>query len=141
MSIRAQQVGSVVMRTLGKALRELNDPRLEGVQVGVTQVRVPPDLSEAIVSVSVTPERHERRSLAALEHARGHLQAQVGQAARMRTVPRLRFVLDENLKRQEEIFDAIAEGLASEAARDKNVNTNTQEPTTDPPAPGQELRW
>jgi ribosome-binding factor A len=115
MSIRAQQVGSAVMRALGPALAELNDPRLEGVLVSVTRVMVNPDLHEATVFVSVTPAGHGKRVLAALGHARGWLQSRVGDAVRMRTLPRLHFRIDDSLKRQDVIFDAIQEGLASDA--------------------------
>ncbi len=115
MSIRSQQVGSAVMRALGTALGSLNDPRLEGGLVSVTRVEVSPDLHEAMVFVSVTPAVHGKRVLTALGHARGRLQAQIGEAVRMRTLPRLHFRLDESLKRQDEIFDAIEEGLASDA--------------------------
>ncbi len=140
MSIRAQQVGSIIMRTVSTAVRALNDPRLDGVLVVVLQVQVPPDLNEAVVSVSVTPAEHGRRALVALDHARGHLQAQVGRAARMRTIPRLRFRLDESLKRQDAIFDAIQEGLASEAASDQEANPHMEGTAIESPGPGQEPR-
>lgn len=103
------------MRALGTSLGSLNDPRLEGGLVSVTRVVMNPDLREAMVFVSVTPADRGRRVLAALGHARGWLQAQVGRAVQMRTLPRLHFRLDESLKRQDVIFDAIEEGLASDA--------------------------
>ena len=107
MSHRTAQVESILRRTISEVLqRRISDPRIQGL-VSITQVSVSPDLRNATVDVSVLPDKYEKRTIAGLKHASGHIQALVRKEVRLRTVPTLEFRLDESLKRQGEVYDAI----------------------------------
>jgi ribosome-binding factor A len=78
-------------------LRDMKDPRVR--MASVSRVDVSPDLREARVMVSALgedPERHQ--VVSALRHAEGFLRAQLGDRLEsLRSVPRLRFELDESI--------------------------------------------
>ncbi len=115
---RPLQVGSLLMRTLQELLaRGLNDPRYRGL-VSILEVRVSPDLADATVFVSVLPDEQGPLTLAALEHAAGHLASKLRSATALRRVPRLQFRLDDRLKRAAALEDAIRAGLAPAASED-----------------------
>jgi ribosome-binding factor A len=93
--------------------RGLSDPRLRGL-VTVLGVDVSPDLEDASVRVSVLPAELGPLSVQALQHAAAHLRRTVLKESRVRHAPRLRFVLDDSLKRAAELDAAMRE--AAEAA-------------------------
>lgn len=112
MSHRTEQIASTLRRNLAEVLmREMNDPRLEGAMVSVTEVKVSPDHHWAEVYISVLPEGAQTRVLHALRHASRHLHSLLRKRLPIRVVPKLDFRLDKTIKRQAEIFDAIHEGL------------------------------
>ena len=114
---RPLQVGSLLMRTLQEILaRGLNDPRYRGL-VSILEVRVSPDLADATVFVSVLPEEQGKLTLAALEHARGHLPSKLRSGTALRRIPRLAFRLDDRLKRAADLEGAIRTGLDESAPR------------------------
>lgn len=115
MTIRKQQVESVLKRAISQVLaRQISDPRISGM-VSVTHVDVSPDLHEAFVYVSVLPERHEKRTLYGLRHAAGYIQSLVIRSVKMRQVPNLEFRLDSSLKKQAEVLDAIRRGMEKQS--------------------------
>ena len=115
MSHHADQVASVIQRTLQEIIsRGLHDPRVRGL-VSVTGVRLSEDMSEAVVGISVIPEEHADLTLKGLRHAATHLQSQVGKQASLRRLPRLVFKLDASLKRQADVLAAINRGRRRDA--------------------------
>ncbi|MEM8738032.1 MAG: 30S ribosome-binding factor RbfA [Planctomycetota bacterium] len=111
MSQRQKQIESLLHRAVASVLqRGLADPRIKGL-VSVTRVDVSPDLKNATVFVSVTPDQYESRTLHGLKDATMHIQRQVKTAVSLRLVPHLRFEIDHDLKRQAELFAAIDEGM------------------------------
>ena len=123
MSYRKQQVESTLKRTISQVLsRRLSDPRIVGM-VSITRVDVSPDMHNATVYISVLPDTYQRRSLGGLRHAARHIHSLVQSAVAMRTVPRLSFQLDESLKKQNEIFEAIDRGMRQDGGA---VQENTE---------------
>jgi ribosome-binding factor A len=115
MSFRKQQVESLLKRTISELLvRKVSDPRIEGM-VSVTSVDVSPDLSQATVRVSILPSKHEKTTVAGLNHAASYIHGLVRKAVSLRTVPHLTFRLDSELKRQAAVIEAINRGVAREA--------------------------
>jgi ribosome-binding factor A len=111
MTVRTEQIASSIRAAVQMAIaRGLNDPRIRGL-VSVTKVKVAPDLSEAVIHVSVLPEEQSALTLRGLESAAGHLRGSLRDSVRMRKVPRLSFRLDESLKKQAKLDAAIRSGL------------------------------
>ncbi|MBN1659087.1 MAG: 30S ribosome-binding factor RbfA [Anaerolineae bacterium] len=123
---RQRQVAELVHRELALLLlREVRDPRLEGVTI--TEVRVTPDLLLARIFFTLldddAPGPSTTRSVAeaksALEHATGFLRSQLGARVRLRLVPDLVFMHDTSAAYGQHI-DALLDQIAEEeTARDR----------------------
>lgn len=119
MSIRKQQVESTLKRAISTVLtRHLSDPRIEGL-ISVTRVSVSPDLREAYVYVSIAPAKNQSKAIHGLRHASRHIHSLVSKLVALNTVPRLDFRLDETLKKQADVFQAIQRGIQREATDEK----------------------
>lgn len=126
MSIRTKQVESVLIRAVSDAIRGLSDPRITGM-VSVTEVDVSPDLRNAKVSVSIVPAERSGIAMHALREAATHVHKRVCQIVELKRVPHLNFKLDESIKKQAEVFEAIKRGME---------RTGEIEEETPPTAPG-----
>jgi len=102
------------MRKVAEVIeRGVGDPRIRGL-VSVTRVEVSPDRRQATVHVSVLPPEHARLAIEGLRDAAKHIRSQVARSIAIRTMPVLTFRLDDTLKKQAVVFDAIREGLSRE---------------------------
>ncbi len=130
MSHRKEQVESTLKRAISEVLmRSMSDPRIEGM-VSVQRVRVTDDYKVADIFVSVLPEKFEKRSIAGLRAAAGHIHTKVFKAVAMRSVPRFVFQIDDALKKEEAIFDSIAKALDREGLDPSQVE-HVLKPRTD----------
>jgi ribosome-binding factor A len=105
---RPRQVGDVVRAELARLLREeLRDPQIGFATI--TDVVMAADLRSARVYVSVFGNTEDfRKSVAALNHARGHLRTRVGQNCGLRYAPELHFVEDHTLERGARINELLS---------------------------------
>ncbi len=108
---RAQKAAEAIRQVVGMAiLAELNDPRIRDVTV--TYVEVSSDLRNAKVHVSVMgDETQQNLSLHGLQSAAGFLQSKIAKRIDLRYTPRLRFELDQGVKRSIEISRILDEVL------------------------------
>ena len=128
MTHRIEQVESTLHRALAEVFqRELSDPRIEGL-VSITRVKVTPDFAEAHVYISILPEAKERKTFNGLQHALPHIQAALRKRVALRYVPRVQVKLDETLKKQAEIYSAIAEGMARTGPGESEPQESAQPP-------------
>jgi ribosome-binding factor A len=127
MSRRTERLGSVIQRELAMIiLRELNDPRLTGMP-SITHVKVSPDLSVADVYVTVMgTEGQKTAALNALRHSAGLLRTRLTHEISMRVTPFLKFHLDENLKKELELLDALRKVAEENAELDRQRSQNTE---------------
>ncbi len=95
-------------------LRHLKDPRLG--MITITEVRIAPDLSQAIVYVSpqgsprAEPKEEaeaRRQSLEGLVSAAGHIRTELGRRLRLRRIPELDFRLDDTQERADRVEDLL----------------------------------
>lgn len=107
---RTTQIASVVRIAVQEVLaRGLNDPRISGL-VSVTKVEVTPDLAEARVYVSILPANRSELAMHGLTSAAGHIQKKIATKIDARRMPRLKFKLDDSLKKQAVVDQAISQG-------------------------------
>lgn len=106
---RRRQVGSILREELSQIIqREMKDPRLGFASI--LRVEVAPDMSFARVYVSVLGSQEERdATIEALEHASGFIRRQLAPRLSLRTIPRLRFILDRSMEHAENISRILAE--------------------------------
>ncbi len=108
MSNRLKQIESELKKALSQVfLRKLSDPRIEGM-ISITRVQVSPDLHDAFVYISVLPDKHQKKTLYGLRHAATYIHRLVSDEVAIKTVPHLDFRLDDSLKKQAVVFEALA---------------------------------
>jgi ribosome-binding factor A len=121
MSHRIAQVEATLKKAISLVLqRDLADPRIEGF-ISITRVKISPDLRNATIYVSIMPEDKQSKNIHGLRHATGHIRSLVLKQMATRTVPRFKFVLDESLKKQAAVMEAIYRG--SEKTTDEQADT------------------
>jgi len=101
-------LGSTIQRELAEMiLRDLQDPRLTGLP-SITRVKVSPDLSIADVYVTIMgTEGQQTAALNALKHSAGMMRAKLTKSLSIRVAPFLKFHIDEGLKKELAVLDAI----------------------------------
>ncbi len=115
MSRRTEMIGSTLQQELMSIImRELNDPRLTGMP-SITRVKVAEDLGTADVYVTIMgTEGKQTAALNALKHSAGMMRQKLQKTLPMRTVPYLKFHMDENLKKELSVLELIDKAVAEE---------------------------
>ena len=118
MDRRGGRVNHTIQRELGILItEELNDPRLSPM-TSVTHVDVNRDLSIAKVYVTVLGADAEREdSLEALRSAATRLQMLISQRIEIRKMPRLTFILDDQLQTGADMDQLIDKVIAEDSRR------------------------
>lgn len=96
---RSKKLEEALRRGLSSIiLYELKDPRINFVTV--TRVELSADLRMAKVYISILgDEALKKKTLRAIEHARGHIQSVVGKRLGVRYTPVLNFCLEETAEK------------------------------------------
>lgn len=130
---RMLQVESTLKRAIAKVLtQKLSDPRIVGM-ISVTRVSVSPDMHDAYVYISVLPAQHEATTLYGLKHATRFIHSLVCKEVSLKTVPHMEFRLDDSLKREAGVFDAIRRAAEREGVPESSVETFPEPPLPDKP--------
>src|SRR5688572_13945886 len=132
MTRRTEMLGSTIQRELAEMiLRDLNDPRLSGFP-SITRVKVSPDLSIADVYVTImgTPG-HQQAALNALKHSAGVMRTRLTKVLSIRQAPFLKFHIDEGLKKELELLDAIRKANEEDRERQGGQQLPQDEPESD----------
>jgi ribosome-binding factor A len=118
-SRRIQKAAEAIREVVSMAiLTDLKDPRIEGVTV--TYVEVSPDMRVAKVHVSVMgDEAAQQLCVHGLRSAAGYLQQKIASRIETRYTPRLRFELDQGVKKSIAIAKLLTEVLDDGQAGDE----------------------
>jgi ribosome-binding factor A len=124
---RILKAGEAIREVVSMAiLTELRDPRVKNVTV--LGVEVAPDMREAKVVVSIMGNKTQQAtSLRGLQNSAGFLQAKIADRIDTRYTPKLKFVLDDGVKKSMAVSQ-ILEQIAAERAE---TATNNQSVTGD----------
>ena len=110
MTRRTDRLGEQFREEISKLIQKgLKDPRVSTL-ASITRVDITEDLSYAKVLVSVMGSDKEKRdSLIGLNNSAGYIRGVLGKALKIRKIPELNFVLDENLEHAMHIEEILAE--------------------------------
>lgn len=99
-------------------MRDLKDPRIE--MASITQVKLTPDLRNAVVRVSVMGEPDtQRAAIDGLQHARGFIRHELGaRLSNLRFAPELQFQLDESVAYSVRVSQLLREVLRDDTKTD-----------------------
>jgi ribosome-binding factor A len=111
-------LGSTIQRELMDIImRDLSDPRLTGMP-SITRVKVSTDLSIADVYVTIMGSPgHQEAALNALRHSAGMMRTKLTKVLSIRQAPFLKFHIDEGLKKELAVLDAIRKAREEDEAR------------------------
>ncbi|OAB56365.1 hypothetical protein AY599_21460 [Leptolyngbya valderiana BDU 20041] len=108
MSTKTDRLASSLEKGVQQVLaRGLQDPRVRGL-ITVTKVDVTEDSKQATIGISVLPAEHQKLTVHGLQSAARHIRREVAELIRTRTMPELRFVEDDSLKKQAEVLSTLA---------------------------------
>lgn len=118
MSRRTEMIGSTLQKELMQLImRDLHDPRLGGLP-SITRVEVSTDLSQADVFVTIMgTEGKQTLALNALKHSAGLMRQKLQKTLPMRTVPFLKFHIDDKLKKEIAVLELIEKARQEEDQR------------------------
>ena len=137
MSLRAQQLGSVLQRAVQSVIeRGFSDPRIQGV-ITVTSVKVSPDLKHAMIGVTVMPEEDERLTLYGLKSATRFIRRQTGDLVALHRLPEFEFRIDERIKREADVLSAIHQAVTGLESQDADEPQH-DDPDSDTVTPNEE---
>jgi ribosome-binding factor A len=111
MTRRTDRVSEIVKHNVSNIiLHKLYDPRLS--LITVTTVSVSPDLRNAKVYVAIHgDEAAKKRTLQALNHAKGHIQSEMASHLKMRNTPSLSFFQDDSEIKSNKILSLIEKAV------------------------------
>ncbi len=113
-SQRQLRVGERVRQLLAECFMrgELHDPRLSGLNITVSEVRMSTDLRHATAYVSELGVQISPESLKLLNHATPQLAGIVGRQINLKYAPKIHFVADESFDRAARLDAMLDEALA-----------------------------
>lgn len=114
-AIRSVRMNEEVKKIVSAIVREMKDPRISPMTT-LTACEVTQDLKYAKIKVSVYDEDEERRNstVEALNHAAGFISHELGGRMRIRSVPSIKFLLDNSIAYSVHI-GKILDGLNTKA--------------------------
>lgn len=132
MSRRTERLASVIQRELMDVImRELSDPRLTGMP-SITRVKVSEDLSIADVYVTIMGTLGQQTAaLNALRHSAGLMRSKLAKSLTLRSPPYLKFHLDEQLKKEMGVLEALR--LIELERREREAAQGVVPPVVPPP--------
>jgi len=126
MSIRTEQVASVIHRAIQTVLAEgLSDPRLAPI-ITVTKVAVTKDLRDATVYVTMLPEDKKDLTMHGLRSASRHIRHRISDKIALPKTPDLHFKHDLGAQNQQSILRTL-----SELRDEENPENQTVAPSED----------
>ena len=124
----AEAIREVVAMTI---LTDLEDPRVQNVTV--TSVEVAGDMRMAKVHVSVMGnENKQKLAIRGLENSAGYLQSKIIERIDTRYTPRLKFELDEGVKKSIAVAKLLSEVLPDDASSSPKEGAKEPEELTTP---------
>jgi len=115
---RSQRMAEQIRRDLAEIIRkEIKDPRLGFFSI--TAVKLSRDLGHAVIYCAVLDEAEQLETIATLNRATGFLRTQIAGRIKARTVPTLKFVHDDSVKRGAAMDDLIRKAIDSDEQQHK----------------------
>ena len=123
---RSQRMAEQIRRDLAEIVRdELKDPRMGFLSF--TAVKLSRDLSNAVIYCSVMEEDKEAETLETLNRANGFLRSKLASVMRSRTVPILRFVNDDSVRRGAAMETLIRKAMGKDQSKADDADNGNED--------------
>jgi len=106
---RSEQLEKSLIREINNIIyRKINDPRIKFVTI--TRVKVSSDLKYADIFVTIFNDKdHQKKALKGLKNATKFIRGELGKDLKIRYVPNIKFIIDEDLEHQYKLLKIITE--------------------------------
>ena len=122
LSKRSEQLEKSLIREINNIIyRKINDPRIKFVTIA--RVKVSSDLKYADIFVTIfNDEEQQKKALKGLKNATKFIRGELGKDLKLRYVPNIKFIIDEDLEHQYKLLKIITEisGQQLNLKKDKN---------------------
>ena len=119
---RSEQLEKFLIREINNIIyRKINDPRIKFVTI--TRIKVSSDLRYADIFVTIFNDKAQQiKTLKGLKSATKFIRGELGKDIKLRYVPNIKFIIDEDLERQYKLLNIITEvnEQQSNLKKDKN---------------------
>ena len=105
MSKRTEQVAELLRQEVNKVI--VKDFESKGYLVSIAEVTVSPDLKNAPAYLSIIPANKIGTGLAAIRKFGGHIQKEINKSLVIRSVPKIKWEIDNRDLKYKEIDDAL----------------------------------
>jgi ribosome-binding factor A len=112
---KIQRINEEIQRELANLIREIKDPRLNGVMLSVMRCDTTSDLKFCKVFISILGEYNAKELRKGLKSATGFLRGGLSRTINLRNTPELIFVLDDSIQNSIKINN-ILEQLNNDAS-------------------------
>jgi ribosome-binding factor A len=106
---RSEQLEKSLIREINNIIyRKINDPRIKFVTI--TRVKVSSDLKFADIFVTIFNDKgQQKKALKGLKNATKFIRGELGKDLKLRYVPNIKFIIDEDLEHQYKLLKIITE--------------------------------
>jgi len=106
---RSEHLEKSLLREINNIIyRKVNDPRIKFVTI--TRAKVSSDLKYADIFVTIfNDKKQQRKALEGLKNATKFIRGELGKDLKIRYVPNIKFVIDQDLKHQYKLLKIITE--------------------------------
>ena len=106
---RSEHLEKYLLREINNIIyRKINDPRIKFVTI--TRAKVSSDLKYADIFVTIfNDKKQQRKALEGLKNATKFIRGELGKELKIRYVPDIKFVIDQDLKHQYKLLKIITE--------------------------------
>ena len=118
---RVDRLSEEIQREVDEIIRhDLRDPRIDGMW-SITRAEVTGDLRYAKIYVSCLEDEKRTELLAALKHAAGMIRRELGRRMKIRYLPELLFISDENIAYGVHIAAVLKEVIKDEEREEEHA--------------------
>ncbi|MBQ9326711.1 MAG: 30S ribosome-binding factor RbfA [Clostridia bacterium] len=118
---RVDRLSEEIQREVDEIIRhDLRDPRIDGMW-SITRAEVTGDLRYAKIYVSCLEDEKRTELLAALKHAAGMIRRELGRRMKIRYIPELLFISDENIAYGVHIAAVLKEVIKDEEREEEHA--------------------
>lgn len=109
LSKRSEQLEKSLKKEINNIIyRKVNDPRIKFVTI--TRIKISSDLKYADIFVTIfNNEVQQKKALKGLRSATKFIRGELGKDLKLRYVPNIEFIIDEDLEHQYKLLKIIAE--------------------------------
>ncbi len=111
MKFRMERINLEIKNDISKIISNMNNSKLEGKFITISEVKTSPDLYYSRVSISILGNENETKEVVKiLNQSKGYIKKELAKLLKIKRIPDLEFVVDffeQNAAKIDELFEKI----------------------------------